>query len=37
MQKQKAEEAEVAGRHKNAGQNDHEGNRRQPGRDCLKG
>ena len=30
-QKQKAEEKEVAGRHKNDGQNDHKGNRRQPG------
>lgn len=30
-QKQKAEEQEVAGRHKNDGQNDHKGNRRQPG------
>lgn len=29
--KQKAEEKEVAGRHKNDGQNDHQGNRRQPG------
>ncbi len=26
--KQKAEEQEVAGRHKNDGQNDHQGNRR---------
>ena len=33
MQKQKAEEQEVAGRHKNDGQNDHKGNRRQPGSD----
>jgi hypothetical protein len=30
-QKAKAEQAEVAGRHKNDGQNDHQGNRRQPG------
>ncbi len=30
-QKQKAEEQEVAGRHKNDGQNDHIGNVRQPG------
>ena len=30
-QKQKAEEKEVAGRHKNDGQNDHKSNRRQPG------
>lgn len=30
-QKQKAEEQEVAGRHKNDGQNDHQGNARQPG------
>jgi hypothetical protein len=30
-QKQKAEEQEVAGRHKNDGQNDHKGNARQPG------
>lgn len=30
-QKQKAEEQEVAGRHKNDGQNDHKGNKRQPG------
>jgi hypothetical protein len=30
-QKQKAREQEVAGRHKNDGQNDHKGNRRQPG------
>ena len=30
-QKQKAQEQEVAGRHKNDGQNDHKGNRRQPG------
>ena len=30
-QKQKAHEQEVAGRHKNDGQNDHQGNRRQPG------
>jgi len=29
--KQKAQEKEVAGRHKNDGQNDHQGNRRQPG------
>ncbi len=29
--KQKAEQQEVAGRHKNDGQNDHQGNRRQPG------
>ena len=29
--KQKAEEKEVAGRHKNDGQSDHQGNRRQPG------
>jgi hypothetical protein len=28
MQKQKAEEQEVAGRHKNDGKNDHKGNRR---------
>ncbi len=33
MQKQKAEAQEVAGRHKNDGQNDHKGNRRQPGND----
>lgn len=31
QQKQKAQEQEVAGRHKNDGQNDHQGNRRQPG------
>ncbi|MBA3774820.1 MAG: hypothetical protein H0X11_00005 [Betaproteobacteria bacterium] len=37
MQKQRAEEKEVAGRHKNDGQNDHQGNRRQPGRDRGKG
>jgi len=30
-QKQKAEQQEVAGRHKNDGQNDHQGNLRQPG------
>ena len=30
-QKGKAQQAEVAGRHKNDGQNDHQGNRRQPG------
>jgi hypothetical protein len=30
-QKQKAEEKEVAGRHKNDGQDDHKGNKRQPG------
>ena len=30
-QKQKAEEHEVAGRHKNDGKDDHKGNRRQPG------
>jgi len=30
-QKQKAEEQEVAGRHKQDGQDDHKGNRRQPG------
>ncbi|MCY7387096.1 MAG: hypothetical protein LH481_03380 [Burkholderiales bacterium] len=30
-QKQKSEEKEVAGRHKNDGRNDHKGNRRQPG------
>ena len=30
-QKHKAEGKEVAGRHKNGGQNDHQGNRRQPG------
>lgn len=30
-QKRKASEQEVAGRHKNDGQNDHQGNRRQPG------
>jgi hypothetical protein len=30
-QKRKAEEQEVAGRHKNDGQNDHQGNLRQPG------
>ena len=29
--KQKAEQKEVAGRHKNDGQSDHQGNRRQPG------
>ena len=28
QQKQKAQEQEVAGRHKNDGQNDHQGNRR---------
>lgn len=28
-QKQKAKQEEVAGRHKNDGQNDHKGNRRQ--------
>jgi hypothetical protein len=33
MQKQKAEQQEVAGRHNNDGQNDHKGNRRQPGSD----
>ena len=32
-QKQRAEEQEVAGRHKNDGQSDHKGNRRQPGSD----
>jgi hypothetical protein len=32
-QKQGAEQKEVAGRHKNDGQNDHKGNRRQPGSD----
>jgi len=32
-QKRKAQEQEVAGRHKNDGQNDHQGNRRQPGSD----
>jgi hypothetical protein len=32
-QKQKAEVQEVAGRHKNDGQDDHKGNRRQPGSD----
>jgi len=37
MQKQKAEEQEVAGRHKNDGQNDHKGNRRQPGSDRGRG
>jgi hypothetical protein len=37
LQKQKAEEEEVAGRHKNDGQNDHKGNRRQPGSDRRKG
>ncbi len=31
QQKQKAEEQEVAGRHKNDGKNDHQGNKRQPG------
>jgi hypothetical protein len=31
MQRQKAEEREVAGRHKNDGQGDHKGNKRQPG------
>jgi len=30
-QKQKAQQQEVAGRHKNDGQNDHKSNRRQPG------
>jgi hypothetical protein len=30
-QKRKAQEQEVAGRHKNDGQNDHQGNLRQPG------
>ena len=30
-QKRKAQEQEVAGRHDNDGQNDHQGNRRQPG------
>lgn len=30
-QQQKAQEQEVAGRHKNDGQDDHKGNRRQPG------
>ena len=30
-QKGKAQQQEVAGRHKNDGQNDHQGNRRQPG------
>lgn len=30
-QKGKAEEKEVAGRHKNDGKNDHQGNLRQPG------
>jgi hypothetical protein len=30
-QKQRAEEQEVAGRHKNDGQDDHKGNKRQPG------
>ena len=30
-QRRKAEEQEVAGRHKNEGKNDHQGNRRQPG------
>jgi hypothetical protein len=33
QQKQKVEEKEVAGRHKNDGQNDHKGYRRQPGSD----
>lgn len=37
MQRQKAEEQEVTGRHKNDGQNDHKGNRRQPGSDRGKG
>ena len=32
-QKQRAEQKEVAGRHKNDGQNDHKGNTRQPGSD----
>jgi hypothetical protein len=36
-QRQKAEEQEVAGRHKNDGQNDHKGNRRQPGSGRGKG
>ena len=36
LQKQKAEAEEVAGRHKNDGQNDHKGNRRQPGSDRVK-
>ncbi len=31
QQKRNAEEKEVAGRHKNDGQNDHQGNLRQPG------
>ena len=31
QQRQKAEEQEVAGRHKNDGQNDHKGDGRQPG------
>jgi hypothetical protein len=30
-QRQMAQENETAGRHKNDGQNDHQGNRRQPG------
>jgi hypothetical protein len=30
-QKQKAEQQEIAGRHKNDGKNDHKGNKRQPG------
>ena len=37
MQKQKAEEQEVAGRHKNDGQDDHKGNKRQPGTHGGKG
>ena len=31
QERQKAEEKEIAGRHKNDGKNDHQGNRRQPG------
>jgi hypothetical protein len=37
MQKQKAAEREVVGRHKNDGQDDHKGNRRQPGTHGGKG
>ena len=31
QERQKAEEPEIVGRHKNDGKNDHQGNRRQPG------
>ena len=37
QERQKAEEKEVAGRHKNDGQNDHQGNRRQAGTPSEKG